>query len=79
MAGKGGCYHEDPLFAEYGILKVGDLYQQQLRMHAYKFHNGRLPDSQAAMSARVGESPSYGMQAAHSELVVSMRDRRLVG
>jgi hypothetical protein len=68
IAGKGRRYHADPLFAKYGILKVGDLYQQQLRMHAWKFHNGRLPDSQAAMLARVGESHSYGTRAACSGL-----------
>jgi hypothetical protein len=74
IAGKGGRYHADPLFA-----KVGDLYRQQLRMHAWKFHNGRLPDSQATMLVRVGESHSYGTWAAHSGLVVSTGDRRLVG
>jgi hypothetical protein len=79
IAGKGGRYHADPLFAKYGILKVRDIYRQQLRMHAWKFHNGRLPDSQAAMLARVGEFPSYGTQAASSGLVVSSGDRRLVG
>jgi hypothetical protein len=74
IEGKGGRYH-----AKYGILKVGDLYRQQLRMHAWKFHNGRLPDSQAAMLARVGESHSHGTRAACSGLVVSTGDRWLVG
>jgi hypothetical protein len=79
ITGKGGRYNADPLFAKYGILKVGDLYRQQLRMHAWKFHNDRLPDSQAAMVARVGESHSYGTRAACSGLVVSTGDRRRVG
>jgi hypothetical protein len=79
IAGKGGRYHADPLFAKYGLLKVGDLYRQQLRMHAWKFHNGRLPDSQAAILVRVGESHSYGTRAARSGLVVITGDRRLVG
>jgi hypothetical protein len=74
IAGKGGRYH-----AEYGILKVGDLYRQQLRMHAWKLHNGRLPDNQAAMLARVGESHSYGTWAACSRLVVSTGECSLVG
>jgi hypothetical protein len=34
IAGKSGRYHADPLFAKYGILKVGYLYRQQLRMQA---------------------------------------------
>jgi hypothetical protein len=76
IAGKGGRYHADPLFAKYGILKVGDLYRQQLRMHAWKFHNDRLPDNHASKD---GESHSYGTRAAWSGLVVSMGDRRLVG
>jgi hypothetical protein len=37
IAGKGGWYHADPLFAGYGILKVGDLYRHQFRLHTYKF------------------------------------------
>jgi hypothetical protein len=78
IAGQGGRYHADPLVAKYGILKVGDLYQQQLRMHAWKFQNDRLPDSQAAMLARVGESHSYGTRAARSGLVVSRGDHRMV-
>jgi hypothetical protein len=41
IVGQGGRYYADPLFAKYGILKVGDLYRQQLRMHAWKFHNDR--------------------------------------
>jgi hypothetical protein len=69
----------DPLFAKYGILKVGNLYRQQLRMHAWKFQNGRLPDSQVAMLARVGESYSHGTREGRSGLVVSTGDHRLVG
>jgi hypothetical protein len=75
----GGRYHADPLFAKYWILKVGELYRQQLRMHAWKFHNDRLPDSQATMLARVGESHSYGTRAARSGLVVITGDHRMVG
>jgi hypothetical protein len=79
IAEHGGRYHADLLFAKYGILKVGDLYRQQLRMHAWKFHNDRLPDSQAAMLARVGESHSYGTRAARNGLVVTTGDHRMVG
>jgi hypothetical protein len=79
IAGKVGRYHAYPLFAKYGILKVGDLYRQQLRMHAWKFHSDRLPDSQAVILARVGEYHSYRTRAVSSGLVVSMGDRRLVG
>ena len=53
IAGRVGLFHADPLFAKYGVLKVGDLYRQQLRLHAWKFWHGGLPDSQAAMLRRV--------------------------
>ena len=53
MAGKRGIYNADPLFARFGVLKVGDLYRQQVRVHAWKFWNGRLPENQAAMLQRV--------------------------
>ena len=49
VAGKRGLYHADPLFAQFGMLKVGDLYRQQLRVHAWRFWNGLLPAGQAAM------------------------------
>ena len=45
-------HHSDPLFARYGILKIDDLYRQQLRTHAWQFWNGHLPESQAAMFQR---------------------------
>jgi hypothetical protein len=70
IAGKRGRYHADPLFAGYGILKVGDLYRQQLRLHAWKFWNGRLPEGQMATLRRVDESHGYGTRSARSRLVV---------
>jgi hypothetical protein len=79
IAAQGGRYHADPLFAKYGILKVGNRYRQQLRMHASKFHNDRLPDSQAAMLAWVGESHRYGMRMARSRLVVTTGDHSTIG
>ena len=63
MAGKRGVYHADPLFARFGVLKVGDLYRQQVRVHAWKFWNGRLPENQAAMLQRVNERHGYGIFA----------------
>ena len=34
LAGRVSRYHADPLFAQHAMLKVGDLYRQQLRVHA---------------------------------------------
>jgi hypothetical protein len=62
IVGQGGRYHADSLLAKYGILKVGDLYWQQLRMHTWKFHNNRLPDSQTAMLAKVGSPTAMGQE-----------------
>jgi hypothetical protein len=56
----------DPLFSEYGDLKVRDLYRQQLRLHAWKFWNDRLLDSQAATLKNVDESYGYGTKFTRS-------------
>ena len=80
MAGKRGIYHADPLFARFGVLKVGDLYRQQVRVHAWKFWNGRLPENQAAMLQRVDERHGHGTRAARGGgLALSSGDHRVVG
>ena len=79
MAGKRGRYHVDPLFARFGVLKVGDLYRQQVRVHAWKFWNGRLPENQAAMLDRVGSQHGHATRSARSGLVVATRDHGSVG
>ena len=40
IAGKNRRYHADPLFARFGVLKVGDLYRQQMRIYAW--HSGMV-------------------------------------
>ena len=80
MAGKRGVYNADPHFARFGILKVGDLYRQQVRVHAWKFWNGRLPENQAAMLQRVDERHGHGTRAARGGgLALSSGDHRVVG
>ena len=80
MAGKRGIYHADPLFARFGVLKVGDLYRQQVRVHAWKFWNGRLPENQAAMLQRVDERHGHGTRTARGGgLALSSGDHRVVG
>ena len=61
------------------MLKVGDLYRQQLRAHAWRFWNGRLPENQAAMLRRVGGVHGHNTRAAGSGLFLSTRDHRSVG
>ena len=79
VAGRVGLFHADPLFARFGMLKVGDLYRQQLRVHAWRFWNGRLPGSQAAMLGRAGDVHGYSTRSARSGLYLSTRDHRSVG
>ena len=61
------------------MLKVGDLYRQQLRVHAWRFWNGRLPSNQAAMLSRIGEVHGYGTRSARGGLHLGSRDHRSVG
>ena len=61
------------------MLKVGDLYRQQLRVHAWRFWNRRLPQNQAAMLSRVSDGHGYGTRSAGAGLFVSTRDHRSVG
>ena len=42
-AGRRGLHHSDPLFAQPGMLKVGDLYRRQLRAHAWRFWTAQAP------------------------------------
>ena len=78
-AGRRGRYHADPLLAEHGMLKLGDLYRQQLRVHAWRFWNGRLPVNQAAMLSRVGDVHGYGTRSARGGLHLDGRDHGSVG
>ena len=79
VAGLRGRYHADPLFARFAMLKVGDLYRQQLRVHAWRFWNGRLPENQAAMLQRVGDVHGYGTRRAGRGIHVGTRDHRSIG
>ena len=79
VAGRRGMYHADPIMSEHGMLKVGDLYRQQLRVHGWRFWNGRLPERQAAMLGRVGDVHGHGTRSARAGLFLSTRDHRSVG
>ena len=74
-----GRCHADPILSEFGMLKVGDLYRQQLRVHAWQFWNGRLPMNQAAMLGRVGDVHGHATRSARAGLFLSTRDHRSVG
>ena len=79
VAGKRGLYHSDPLFAQFSMLKIGDLYRQQLRVHAWRFWNGQLPAGQAAMLSRTDSVHQYGTRSARTGMALTARDHRVVG
>ena len=72
-------YHSDPLFSKLGILKVNDLYRQQLRVHAWKFSKGKLPENQKNMLNKVSDVHQYNTRTARTGLFVSSQDHRSVG
>ena len=74
----GGC-HSSPLFARHGMLRVGDLYRQQLRVHGWRFWNRQLPENQAAMLSRTGDVHGHATRFAGSGLYLSTRDHQSVG
>ena len=78
IEGRVGRYHADPLFARHGMLKIGDLYRQQLRVHAWQFWNGRLPQNQASMFSRTGSIHGHATRSARSGLFLSTRDQRSI-
>ena len=78
VTGIRGRYHADPLLTQYGMLKVGDLYRQQLRVYAWRFCNGQLPENHAAMLSRVSDVHRYGTRLAGSLLHISTGDCRAV-
>ena len=77
-AGRGRGAHADPLLADQGMLKIGDLYKQQLRIHAWQFWNGKLPVSQASMLSRAEEVHNHATRAAERGLYKSTRDHRAI-
>ena len=79
VAGVSGRCHADPLLAEGGMLKIGDLYRQQLRVHGWRFWNGRLPVNQAAMLGRAADVHGHATRSAGAGLFLSSRDHRSVG
>ena len=75
IAGKRGLYHADPLFSKHGMLKIEDLYNQQLRVHAWQCWNKHLPESQAAILHRVSETHGYSTRSADFGLSMSTGDK----
>ena len=79
IAGKRGKYHSDPIMSRIGILKIGDLYRQQLRVHAWKFWNRKLPESQELMLGKVSDTHEHNTRTARLGLAVRTQDHRSIG
>ena len=79
IAGKTGRYHSEPIMADIGMLKVGDLYRQQIRIHAWKFWNGRLPEHQASMLVKTKDVHTYNTRSAGTGLSMQTNDHRSIG
>ena len=78
IEGKRGKYHADPIFYSNSILKIGDLYKQQLRIYGWRFWNGLLPAAQASLLSRVSNVHNHNTRSAGSELFVSTDDQRSI-
>ena len=80
IEGTKGRYHADPVFNRLGILKIDDIYKQQLRIHAWQFTKGLLPMSQASMLCKVRDAHKYGTRASERGLLLySAQDQRAIG
>ena len=55
------------------------MYKQQLRVHAWKFRNGRLPENQANMLSNISSVHRYATRSAQTGLFISTQDHRSVG
>ena len=74
-----GKYHSDPFFCKYNILKIQDLYKQQLQVQAWKFTKGKQSVSQVAMFNKVSDVHGHNTRSAKTGLFISTQDHRSVG
>ena len=79
IAGSRGRHHSDPIFAEYGIMKVNDLYRHQLRTYAWRFSNSNLPPIHMRLMDRVGDIHSHNTRSARAGIFRSTRDHKSIG
>ena len=64
--------------AQLGILKIEDLYRQQVRIHAWKFWHGRLPPSQACMLGKVKDAHGHSTRSAQLGIALKTKDHRSI-
>ena len=68
--------HTDPLFAKLAILKIEDLYTQQVRLFSFKLSRGLLPSGVSSLFDKVRHS--HGTRGASSNLFVGRNDTRSI-
>ena len=78
IAGKKGKYHSDPIFSQLGLLKVGDLYRQQLRVYAWKSIRGKLPENQVSMLSKVSDVHKHNTRNSKTGLSIASQDHRSI-
>ena len=78
ISGRRDRYHADPLFARLQSLKIDDLYRQQLRVHAWKFWNGKLPSGQAQTLSKLSEVHNHNTRAAQKGLSIRTQDHKSI-
>ena len=66
--------HTDPLFAKFAVLKIDGLYEQRLRVFAFKLFRGMLPSGVASLFKKV--SHSYNTRGARSNLYIGCSDSK---
>ena len=71
-------YLADPLLADLQVLMIDDLYRQQLRVHAWKFWNGKLPSSQAQALSKLSETHEHRTRAAVRGIVIGSQDQKSI-
>ena len=78
ISGKKGKNHSDPIFSQLGLLKIRDVYRQQLRVHAWKFFRSKLPKNQESMLCKVSDTHKHNTRNAKTGLSISTLDHRSI-
>ena len=68
--------HADPLFAKLAVLKIDDLYTQQVRLFSYKLSRGLLPSGVSSLFDKVKHT--HGTRGASNNLFVGRYDSRSI-
>ena len=68
--------HADPLFFNNNILKVDDLFEQSIRIFAFKLHKNLLPRETSSFFDKIEHN--YSTRGASNNLFVTLSDKRSI-